>query len=220
MSQAVPAQNLPFTVVSLQDVQTHLRMPATDTADEAALQGFINAATDVIQHECGQVVPQQFDEYYDGGDYAIALRHFPLISVINVEEGWGWTNYELTYVQVNAINATNIFAYSIDDESVGLITRRSGGNVNIPFMHGTSNIRVTYVAGQSSVPGAIRLACLELIAHWWQGSQMRAGQYQSQGYDAVNIDFSRTMGGTEFNAGVPYRVMELLRPFRHVPFIG
>jgi hypothetical protein len=157
---------------------------------------------------------------YDGGDYALNTRNTPILSVINVEEGWGWTNYELQYVQVNSTEATNMFAYSIDDLSIGLISRRSGGNVNIPFMAGSANIRVTYIAGHSNVPGALRLAALELIAHWWQGSQQRATQYQSAGYDAIDVDFSRTLGGTEFNAGVPYRVMELMRPYRHIPYIG
>jgi hypothetical protein len=113
-----------------------------------------------------------------------------------------------------------MFAYSIDDLSIGLISRRSGGNVNIPFMAGAANIRVTYIAGRSNVPGALRLAALELIAHWWQGSQQRATQYQSSGYDAVDVDFSRTMGGVEFNSGIPYRVIELMRPYRHIPYIG
>jgi hypothetical protein len=213
-------ENPAYTIVSLQDVLTHLRYPASDTQDDAALMGFIYAATDVLQHECSQVIPQVYDDYYDGGDFAINTRNVPILSVANVEEGWGWTNYELTYVQVNAVNATNIFAYSIDNADLGLISRRSGGNVNIRFIPGTSNIRVTYTAGRSSVPGAIRLAALELIAHWWQGSQMRSSQYQSPGYDAVDVDFSRTLGGVEFNSGIPYRVLELLRPYRHVPFIG
>ncbi len=220
MSQGLPATNQVYTVVSLQDVLTHLRYPANIQSDDASLMGFINAATDVMAHECGDIVPQQYDEYYDGGDLAINTRHTPVISVINVEEGWGWTNYELGYVQVNSPNATNIFAYSIDDPATGLISRRSGGNVNIPFMMGSANIRVTYVAGRDTVPGAIRLAALELIAHWWQGSQQRGMQFQTEGYDTVNTDFSRTLGGTEINMGVPYRVIELLKPFRHIPFIG
>lgn len=220
MSQGLPVENPAYTIVSLQDVLAHLRYPPNETVDDAALQGFILAATNVIQNECSQVVPQQFDEYYDGGNFAISTRNTPILSVINVEEGWGWTNYELTYVQVNAIQATNIFAYSIDDPAIGLISRRSGGNVNIRFMRGTANIRITYVAGRDNVPGALRLAALELIAHWWQGSQLRTTQYQSPGYDATNIDFSRTLGGVEFNTGIPYRVLELIRPYRHLPFIG
>jgi hypothetical protein len=220
MSQGLAAENPPYTIVGLDDVLAHLRYPANNTADDAALQGFINAATDVLRNECGQTIPQEYDEYYDGGDYALNTRNAPILSVINVQEGWGFTNYDLTYVQVNSPVATSMFAYSIDDLSIGLISRRSGGNVNIPFMMGSANIRVTYVAGRSTVPGAIRLAALELIAHWWQGSQMRATQYQSEGYDATDVDFSRTLGGTEFNSGIPYRVLELIRPYRHMPFIG
>lgn len=203
MSQGLQAEAPAYTIVSLQDVLTHLRYPASSTSDDAALMGFITAATDVIRTECGQVVPTEFDEYYDGGDYAINTRNTPILSVINVEEGWGWTNYELQYIQVNSTEATNMFAYSIDDLSIGLISRRSGGNVNIPFMAGSANIRVTYIAGRSNVPGALRLAALELIAHWWQGSQQRATQYQSSGYDAIDVDFSRTLGGVEFNSGIP-----------------
>ena len=105
MSQALPAENPAYTIVSLQDVLTHLRYPANDSQDDAALMGFITAATDVLQHECDQVVPQEYDEYYDGGDYAVTTRHVPILSVANVEEGWGWTNYNLTYVEVNATNA-------------------------------------------------------------------------------------------------------------------
>jgi hypothetical protein len=220
MSQGLQVDNPAYTIVGLEDVLAHLRYPAVNTQDDAALQGFINAATDVLRHECGDVVPLEYDEYYDGGDYAIATRHNPIISVQNVEEGWGFTNYELAFNQVNATEATNMFSYSIDNPEIGLISRRSGGNVNIRFMVGTANIRVTYVAGRAAVPGALRLAALELIAHWWQGSQMRATQYQSEGYDAVDIDFSRTLGGTEFNSGIPYRVLELIRPYRHIPFIG
>lgn len=220
MSQGYNAENPPYTIVSLDDVLAHLRYTPDNTADDAQLTGFMTAATNVIQHECGQVVPQQFDEYYDGGDYAISLRNVPILSVANVEEGWGWTNYELTYVQVNSQRATEIFAYSIDDPTLGIISRRSGGNVNIRFMNGSGNIRVTYTAGRPEVPGALRLAALELVAHWWQGSQMRALQYQSNGYDALDVDFSRTLGGTQFNSGVPYRVLELIRPYRHTPFIG
>jgi len=220
MSQGLAAEQPAYTIVSLEDVLAHLRYPASNTSDDAALMGYIYAATDVLRNECGEVIPTQYDEYYDGGNYAINTRNVPILSVINVQEGWGYTNYDLAFVEVNSQTATNIFAYSIDDPSVGLITRRSGGNVNIRFMYGMSNIRITYVAGRSAVPNALRLAALELIAYWWQGAQMRATQYQAEGFNQMDVDFSRTLGGAEFNSGIPYRVLELIRPYRHLPFIG
>lgn len=211
-------------VISLAQAKTHLRIPPTDTADDDAIQNvFIPAITDVIRAECGDVIPTQYDENYDGGDFSISVRHIPVLSVELVQEGWGWTNYTLDYVQVNATTATSMFAYSLDNKSSGTLTRRTAGNVNIPFMTGSDNIRIIYTAGRSAVPGAITLAALELLAHWWQGSQQRAAQYQSEGYDAVDVaqPTSGAAGGLiGINIGIPYRVLELLRPYRHMPYIG
>ena len=215
------------SIVSLTDVRTHLRYPnpTAPTTDDSALQRFINAAGEVISFECNEVVPATHSEFYDGGDYSIWLRHHPIISVDNIEEGWGWTNYELDYVQVNAPVTTTMFAYSIDNPETGEITRRSGGNVNIPFMHGVSNIHVIYTAGRENVPAAIQLASLELIAHWWQNSQLRAAALAGTNvsYDAVQgTTYTRdTESGTQnLNIGVPMRILEMLKPFRRDPIIG
>jgi hypothetical protein len=211
-------------VVSLADVRAHLRYPDTDTSDDQVFTSiYIPAATNVIQQECDTVVPTVYDEYYDGGEFSIWTWHKPVLSVENVEEGWGWTNFTLDYVQVNSPNATSMFAYSVDDTEMGQISRRSGGNVNIPFMHGSSNIRVTYTAGRQTVPAAIKLAALELIAHWWQNSQQRSSGGDSMSeysFGAMDTDFTRSTGATGINAGIPYRVIELLKPYRRLPFIG
>lgn len=209
------------SIVSLSDVKAHLRYPTANTADDVALQGFINAAGDVINAECGMVMPQQFDEYYDGGDKQIWVRHIPILEVFQVEEGWGFTNYNLAWVQVNSITTSNMFAFSIDEPETGLISRRVGGNVSVPFIPGDGNIHITYSAGRSTVPAAIRLAALELIAHWWQGSQQRGGGGVSA-YDTMNTDFPRSGQDifTPMNQGVPYRILELLKPYRRTPIIG
>jgi delta 1-pyrroline-5-carboxylate dehydrogenase len=67
-----------------------------------------------------------------------------------------------------------MFAYSIDSPESGGISRRSAGNVVIPFVAGLKNIKINYTAGLAAVPWSVRLAALEIIAHWWQNSQMRA----------------------------------------------
>lgn len=209
-------------VVSLLDAKNHLRIPPTDTSNDLALMGFIAAADDVIEAECGIVMPKHFDESYDGGGYVIYLRNKPVLSVENVEEGWGWINYELDYQQVNTVPAGDMFAYSIDSPDAGGISRRSAGNVSIPFVPGRKNIRVLYTAGRHSVPGSIRLASLELIAHWWQNSQLRAmaGSQVYQSYDSMNEDWTRASGVTSINSGLPYRVIELLKRHRRLPIIG
>lgn len=212
----------PTDVVTLQDLKAHLRMPLTDTTDDMALMGFIAAVDDVVIAECDDVLPRHYDEYYDGGAYWIYLKHRPVISVENVEEGWGWINYELDYQQVNTVPAGSMFAYSIDSPSIGGITRRSAGNVQIPFVPGTKNIRVWYTAGRQSVPASIRLAALEIVAHWYQNSQLRsmANSQTYSSYDAINEDWTRATGITSINAGLPQRVIELLKRHRRVPVIG
>ena len=210
------------SIVSLSDVKAHLRYPTANVADDVAIQGFIYAAGDVINDECGIVMPEQFDEYYDGGRKQIWLRHTPVLEVSQVEEGWGFTNYDLTLVQVNSPVYTNMFAFSIDEPMTGLISRRVGGNVSIPFVPGDGNVHFTYSAGRGTVPAGIRLAALELIAHWWQGSQQRHGATGGgiSTYDTVNTDFTRATGLSPINQGVPYRIIELLKPFRRTPIIG
>lgn len=214
-------------IVTLSDVRAHLRMASTYTSDDTMLTNiFIPAADKVIQRECGDLLSDMRDEYYDGGDETIWLRHIPIVSVELVEEGWGFTNYDLAYIQANSItdNAEQInpmFAYSIDDAGEGLITRRMGGNVVVPFVSGEGNIHVVYTSGVAIVPANIVLAELELINHWYQGAMQRyAGS--SSAYDAVAQDYARSGANPQemISFGVPERILELIKPDRRTPIIG
>jgi hypothetical protein len=209
-------------IVSLDDVRNHLRMPATYTQDDNMLLNiFIPAAGDVIRNECGDIVSTIYDEFYDGGDYSIWLYHKPILSVQLVEEGWGFTNYDLDFVEVNAETTADMFAYSIDSPLMGLISRRSGGNVNIPFMHGSSNIHVIYSAGRQTTPPAVYLAALELVAEWYQNTQQREIG-TADAYQAIDTNMPRSGADiyTPMTFGVPDRILELLKPYKRPPIIG
>lgn len=212
-------------VVTLDEVRRHLRFPPADTVDDASLQVHIDAADEVMRKETGANIPTEHDEYYDGGNTAIYLINKPILSVELVEEGWGFANFTLDYVQVNSPpSSMSMYSYSIDDMETGIISRRTAGSINIPFMRGVSNIRINYTSGRNPIPAVIRLAELELIAHWWQNSQQRAaaasGQYT---YDSVNQDFPRSglgAGLISINQGVPWRILEMIKPYRSEPIIG
>jgi len=215
-------------VVTLTQVRTHLRYPnpTASTSDDGELQIFINAADQVIRFECDDSLPTAYSERHDGGDYSIFLRHKPVLSVQNVEEGWGWINYELDFQDANTPPAaTSLFGYSIDNHEVGEIARRSVASVPIPFRPGENNIYIQYTAGRSPIPGNIVLAELELIAHWWQNSQLRGviANSQAMSYDATSgTTFSRdTENGVQnINIGVPYRILELIKGNRHMPIFA
>jgi hypothetical protein len=215
-------------IVQLSDVRTHLRFPNPDnpSTEDTVLQWFINAADEVLSFECDNILPTLYSERYDGGDLLIHTREVPILEVLNVEEGWGWINYELDFVDVNSpAPTTSMFAYSIDSMAEGQISRRSAGNVQIPFIPGTANIFIQYKAGESSIPGNVFLAELELIAHWYQNSQLRAVAMAGANvaYDAVaGSMYSRdTESGVQnINIGVPYRILEMIKAHRHRPIIA
>lgn len=212
-------------IVSVTELKTHLRYPnpGDPTVDDDGLEGFIYAATEIIENECGKVVQRNVIEYHDGGQSSLYLRQTPVISVVEIIENWGFYNWELAEQPSTTVPATNLFAYSLDNPSQGRVTRRSTGNIAVPFMamggNFPNNIRVTYLAGRLVVPFAVRLATLELCAYWWQHSQQR--QYAAGGSMAGNFNnMVPDQGTTAFNAGVPYRILEILKPHRRTPIIG
>ena len=211
-------------IVTLDQVRAHLRYPPADTADDLHLQIYIDAADEVMRRETGNNVPQLFDESYDGGETSIFLWNTPIISIESIEEGWGFATFELDYVQANSPVVSTQYAYSIESEQDGYITRRSSGNVVVPFVPGTGNIRVVYTAGRNPVPPIIQLAELELIAEWWQGAMQRSAQQTSQyGYAAIDQDMARSgpaAGVVMPTYGVPYRILEMIKPYRAAPIIG
>jgi hypothetical protein len=215
-------------IVSLTEVRTWLRFPNPDnpSGDDTVLQWLINAADLVVTAECDDVLPTLYNEFYDGGNFTIHLWHAPVLEVLNVEESWGWINWELDYQQVNASpSTTGMFGYSIDSHVNAQISRRSVASVQIPFRPGTGNIHVVYKAGESSIPGNVFLAELKLIGHWYQNSQLRAVALAGTnvGYDAVlGQAYTRDTesGNQNINIGVPFAILEELKSHRRRPIIA
>lgn len=215
-------------LVTLEQVKTYLRYPnpSGSDPDDTALQWFINAADEVLRFECEEILPTLYDEHYDGGDITIHLRHIPVLEIVNVEEGWGWLNYELDFVEVNSPSANfSLYAYSLDSAENGEVSRRSAGNVTIPFHPGEDNIHVQYRAGLNSIPGTVVLAELQLVGHWWKNTQYRATALAGTNvaYDAVagQVYTRDTESGDQnINIGVPFEILELVKTRRHRPIIA
>lgn len=182
------------------------------------------AAQKVIERELGYIVAKTITaERHNGGRSAIWLRELPVLYVSNVEEGWGYYDWELDDQQVNQIPALSIWAYSLDNAKEGHLTRRSAGSVNIPFVSGVNNIRVDYVVGRTEMPANAVLAFCELLAHWYRASQLRSSNQASAGFSPTAIvsqDFTRSTGITSINMGVPVEIIELLKDDRRRPIIG
>ena len=208
-------------LVALSDVKEYLRMPDTDTSDDDILGNLIGAADDAIRGMTGDTLPRMYDEFYDGGDPAIYVRHCPILSVQSVVESWGWVDFELVQQLSDQVPAGNIYAYSVDLPETGKISRRSAGNVNVPFVRGVANIHITYTAGRGEIPAIITLAAKELIRTWYQSALQRGGEVNTEySYDTADTSWTRSQGVTGMNYGIPRSVVLMVASHRRSPIIG
>ena len=198
-------------IVQLADALAELNLPSTPSDGGAKLQGFIDAATAVIEDIVGHVVPGTATETYDGGDTTIYLRQLPVLSVTGIVETIGLIDYTLTSQPVGS--PIDNFGFTLDDPATGRVTRRSAGSQPFPFYANTANIAVTYTYGRATVPANIRLAALELLRFWWQ-----------QGAQGLRPPFGAPAGEAGVSATpmgflVPNRVKELCQPsLRQIAF--
>lgn len=197
----------PTVLVTLDEVKAHLNK--TDFLDDLELQGFIDAATPLIENMSGPVIPRTVTEYYSGGTSVITLNSMPVQSITSIVETYGQTNYSLTQSELGS--AMSGFAFTFD-ALTGRVIRRAY-NAEAMFPIGANNVKVIYVAGRDTVPANIRLAALMLIQHLWTTSQVnRNGGRPSLGGDDTFVP------GMGF--AVPNRVKELLQPSPRVPGVA
>lgn len=217
------------SIASLTTVKTYLRIPnpSQASADDTTIQLLMNAAQEAIEREVGHIVEKRIrTERYDGGACELWLREIPVLYVVRVQEGWGYYDWELDDQEVNTITALSIWSYSLDNAKEGLITRRSAGNVQVPFVRGRNNVVVDYVVGRTEMPPNAVLAFCELVSIWYRQSQMRMGGGAARAleglpYNAQNADFTRASGDSSINLGVPDAIIEMLKGAgRRRPVIG
>lgn len=153
----------PGFIISLADVKTQLNIKSANSDEE--LRTWLGAATEVVEHFCGEMVVRSYTESHSGGKSALALYHSPVVTVSAITEFIGTVAYNLTLQPVG--QATSAYGYSIDDPEAGIITRRSTSSWPMPFMPGVNNVTVTYTAGRPVIPYAVQAAARLIIQHLW-----------------------------------------------------
>ena len=221
-----------MSIIELSQARSWLRFPNPNepSSDDGLIYTIIGAVEQVLEFHAGVCSVKTYTENYDGGDCSIWLRHPPLVSVNEVRESWGIYTVTLDYQDAqtgpelfgvsgganSAQAASSIYAYSIDDYEVGMITRRTIGNVALPFAPGVRSVQVTYRAGREVMTPALTLAAMELTAHIYQAALQRGVSMSGVNlqYDAsVGQLWSRDdsdQGSMSAFVGVPYRVLQLI----------
>jgi hypothetical protein len=199
------------TIVGLPDVKDYLNIPAGDRSHDAKLLRRINAAIPVVENIVGAVLPTQWDEWYDGGQTAIRLRHRPVMTLQAVTEYRGPIAYPLTIIADPSHGST----YSCQLDTASRVVRRTagGGVIAFPFM--PQGVHIVYTAGRSPVPPNIVEGMLELLRVNYQQTQQRSPRMSGAGQ--ADDDLEQKGPPTFF---VPNRVKELLSPTKRAPSVA
>ena len=184
-----------ISIVSLDEVKSHLNIASTNTTNDEEIRRFIDAATDLCENYVGCVLGRQTftNEKYDGNTDIIRLRNPRAMSITSV------------YENGNLVDPTGY----VLDPTGQRIQRLSYGTLNGPnyfgvWAPGVQNIVISYVSGFINPPPTAKQGLLEEVRHLWQ---------TQRGSTSV---MGRGQNGDEYTAGstysMPRRVMELLDP--------
>ena len=165
-------------LVSLPDARDVLNIDAGDRVHDAKIIRFINACQVIVESNVGPVIPRVFEEWHDGGQYAIQVRRrpstalgtTPVLNLMAASEYRGPIEYAMALIQDPSFGSV----YSAMLDTYGTITRRSAGGGIIAWPSMPRSIHIFYQAGQSSVPWNVYEGTLELLREHYQQTQQRA----------------------------------------------
>jgi hypothetical protein len=206
-------------IVSLPEVKQTLNLPANDRVHDAELVGLIEDVQPLIEEHTGPIIPQTYDEWYEGGHSTISLRHkpsfgpgtSPLLNVLAVSEYRGPIEYNLSIVPTPTQGS--VYSEMTHDE-LGLIVRRTSGGGTYNWWHDPSHpqqsVHVIYQAGQETVPRNVARAARETIRWWWM-TTMAIGKGRETPADAEQ---------QLPHVALPYHVVAMLSPTRRHPSLA
>lgn len=204
------------------DLETIKRYPgmsieANDRHLDVRLIDFIQAVQPLIEHVTGPILPTIFEEWHDGGQNYIQLRHrpsvgygtTPVLDLIACSEYNGPIEWPLAVIQ--SPDQGQMYSCQLDARLGRVVRRTAGGGVQ-PFPYQPEAVHVVYQAGQTTVPANVRLAVCESVRLYWQTVQP-IGTGRRNAADQLNL-------GPASISVLPPSVERLLQPTRRHPSVA
>lgn len=189
-------------IASLADVKAYLKIPATDTSQDALLTIMIDAVTSQVEAHCGisftnSARTDTLDYRRDGnGIDTVYLSVAPVTSVQSVMDG--------------AVSITD-FNFTTD----GILTIKSPAYFTGPSF----SLVVSYTAGYIAVPGALALAGMQAVAEVFRARDHVGVQAQTIAGDSVTYTTQQNAGGASGVMAYSPAVMAAINDFcRRVRF--
>lgn len=164
-----------MSLVDLDEVKNYLEI--NSNTSDARLSNIINFVSAGIRNYCGQeITSNTYTEFYDGGVISVFLNNLPINNVTVVAEYDGTSYANLNgpnsdgSLPANVGNSSNALQYMFYAET-GEVRKIGEGKAirdldlgNYPFFNNYPNgIKITYGAGYTTVPGDLKMACLDYI---------------------------------------------------------
>lgn len=171
--------------ITLAEVKAHANIPAGDTSHDTELDLFRGAAQEHVESLIGPVLHRVVTGTVHAHGGVVVLPLAPVVSVESLTS----SGTAVTYTLVGAS---------------GLLT---GVTVR-------GDLSVSFTAGRSVAPDAVRVAALVIAEHLWKtqlGNQPASGVYPAE--DELTVS-----AGLGF--AIPNRALELLGPYMSAPAVA
>ena len=195
-----------------QDVKVWLQRPVTAPANlDYQLQLLTDMVCQWVQRKLGQpIAPTSFTRYFDGwsgwNGAFIELPYFPVLEITSVTEYWGVSG---PHVLNESVPTNQVDGWQCVYER-GQLRRVFPGLVQKPWFPGSRNIEVSWTAGWNPCPADIKVASLEMIAHWWRNTQQQSGNRPTA------TEYDPEVGAAGLWQGTPLRITALLDSYQTV----
>lgn len=141
-----------MSYVTKEEIKSYLDFKAGDDDKDVLIDKLILSAESFIEDFCNRVFTKaSVTEYHSGGSDRIFLKRFPIASTPAVQV---WDSWDRTYGNGDLIDPDDYF---VDTEN-GILM------FDYPVGGSPGAVKVTYTGGYTTIPHAIRQACIELAA--------------------------------------------------------
>jgi uncharacterized phiE125 gp8 family phage protein len=183
-----------MALITLADAKAQLDIETASHDTELGV--YVEAITAAIERHTGPVENRTVTEVVDSQDIRLAVTQVPTVSLTSITP------------ILNGGLAIDLADVALDGDA-GVIRRLDGGR----FYGGPWT--VVYTAGRGTVPPTIKLAAMMLLQHLWR-TQYGAARGSVGGGDDVSV--TEPIPG--FGYAIPYRVLQLLEPYKVPPGVA
>lgn len=165
-----------------------LNTPNQDAQIAALIPGICQYVETYCNRKFQYYLTNQFVEVFSGKNYPIQLKHYPVTTVVSVEESLDLGSTYAALVE---------YTSWVTDKEEGTIVAPSG-----MLSTGINRYRITYNYGFTVLPEDLKLAILDLVKYYMR-NDMAVHSNKAPGTSTVQLDF-------QTNAAIPAHIRRIL----------